>query len=81
MTTTARTNGVITITPHTDLAALPATALLTEEEVAAHLGMATPSMRTWRQRNRGPRWFHLGQQVRYRVGDLISWLDEQYEQR
>lgn len=48
---------------------------------AAHI-LRTPvaTLRWWRHVGVGPRSFKVGRRVFYRTGDLLAWLDEQYEE-
>ena len=49
-------------------------------EAAAYLGFTPGTLRFWRHRNEGPKWFRLGQKiVMYRVEDLDKWIAENYD--
>jgi predicted DNA-binding transcriptional regulator AlpA len=49
--------------------------LLDENELAARLGMAPPTLRNWRTKGLGPRWIRLPRRaVRYRRADVEEWL-------
>lgn len=55
--------------------------LWTTEQVSAYTGLPVRTLQDWRStRNRGsglgPRWVNLGgRRVRYRVSDIVEWLD------
>jgi predicted DNA-binding transcriptional regulator AlpA len=53
------------------------TELLTQNALAAELGMKPESLADWRHRGKGPRYVKLGQLVRYRRSDVEDWLDHQ----
>ena len=47
-------------------------------ETAAHLlGMSAIALARWRVTGTGPKFLKLGRSVRYRVGDLKTWMAEQ----
>lgn len=48
---------------------------LTTRKVGEILGVAVITLSKWRVRGVGPRWFHAGRNVRYRLGDVIAWRD------
>jgi len=47
--------------------------LLTTEEVAALLKIAPATLVDWRHEQRGPRYYKMGREVRYKVSDVIEW--------
>lgn len=52
--------------------------LLDEKGAAEFLKVSTHSLRAWRCRRGGadsPRYLKAGRCVRYRVGDLVAWLE------
>ena len=52
--------------------------LLDEREAAEILGVSVRALQTWRYKNIGPDFLHLGPRlIRYRVGDLAGWLENQ----
>lgn len=52
--------------------------LVTIDEAAAYLGCTRRTLYTWRSRGRGPRGIRLHHGgVRYRVSDLLSWVEAQ----
>lgn len=53
----------------------PAQGLLSEREVARLTGMSVGTVRRWRLRGQGPKFFKLNAAVRYRPEDVFSWLD------
>ena len=60
-----------------DLAALPRTALLTTAEAAAALGLAPETLANWRCTGRyNLPYVRSGRLPRYRVGDLLDWLEQ-----
>ena len=52
-------------------------AMLTDGEVAARLGVKVDTVRKWRLRGMGPPAIKVGGAVRYRLGDLELWLSSQ----
>jgi len=47
---------------------------LRNAEAAAIIGVAPPTLSTWRSKGRGPRFVKCGKSVRYRRADLDAWL-------
>lgn len=64
--------------PPEDLAAYR---LLTSDEAALVLALPVATLRTWRSRRRGygPRAVQVGGSIRYRLADLLTWIDEHTE--
>jgi hypothetical protein len=66
-----------------DFNTAPDELLLTPEETAdalnalASLLVTTDTLQHWRYRRIGPRYLKLGRAVRYRLGDLREWINEQ----
>jgi excisionase family DNA binding protein len=52
-------------------------ALLTIDELAAHLGVPTRTLYGWRYRNEGPPAIRVGRHLRYNWADVEAWLDDQ----
>lgn len=63
------------ITKPFDLSSSPLDALLNDREVASALRTSPGVIRNWRWRGRGPRVVRLGTSVRYRVRDILAYLD------
>jgi len=67
------------MTVNTNLATAPEAgrfeALLTIEDVAAMLRMPVASLRYWRVLGTGPRGFIIGRRLRYRLDDVLAWID------
>ncbi|WP_413318299.1 helix-turn-helix domain-containing protein [Agrococcus sp. 1P02AA] len=62
--------------PPLDLYATSPGTLLTEAQLAAALGIAQKTARSWRSLGKGPAWRNLGGAlVRYRAGDVVAWMD------
>lgn len=55
--------------------------LLTSDEAALLLGVPVATLRTWRSRRRGygPRAVQVGGSIRYRLADLLAWIDDHTE--
>jgi predicted DNA-binding transcriptional regulator AlpA len=55
--------------------------LLTSDEAAVLLAVPVATLRTWRSRRRGygPRAVQVGGSVRYRLADLLEWIDRHVE--
>lgn len=52
--------------------------LVTSEELAEELRIPHGTIRSWRSRGKGPRWFSAGgKHVRYRRSEINRWLAEQ----
>ena len=51
--------------------------LLTVEEVAAWLQIPKGTLYQWRNKGYGPRGIPVGRYIRYRRGDVATWLEEQ----
>ena len=47
---------------------------LTEEEAAAYIGVSPATLRSWRCRERGPRFIKVGRRVGYLRKDLDAYL-------
>jgi predicted DNA-binding transcriptional regulator AlpA len=70
--------------PAADLpSGLDAHRLLTSDEAALLLGVPVATLRTWRSRRRGygPRAVQVGGSIRYRLADLLAWIDDHTESR
>jgi len=50
---------------------------LTLSEVAAILRVPVNTLRWWRQRGGGPRFFKIGRRLVTTIGDLRAWIEEQ----
>ena len=50
-------------------------ALLTIDDVAALVNMPVASLRYWRVLGAGPRGFIIGRRLRYRLDDVLAWID------
>jgi hypothetical protein len=51
--------------------------LLTLSEVAAILRVPVNTLRWWRQRGTGPKFFKIGRHLVTTIGDLRAWIEEQ----
>lgn len=51
--------------------------LLTLPEVAAILRVPVNTLRWWRQRGTGPKFFKIGRHLVTTIGDLRGWIEEQ----
>ncbi|MGI2326096.1 MULTISPECIES: helix-turn-helix transcriptional regulator [unclassified Methylococcus] len=58
----------------TDFGSLPDDALLTPTENAKWLRTTKATLNYWRVTGGGPPWLKIGRNVRYRAGDVRSWL-------
>jgi hypothetical protein len=60
-----------------DIETLPPSALLNEKQVAEVLGVPPGTLNMWRCQRRVPLpWIKLGKQVRYRVSDIKTFLED-----
>ena len=50
--------------------------VLTNKEAARKLGISHRTLEDWRLTNRGPRFVKLGRLVRYRLPDLLDFMDQ-----
>ena len=50
---------------------------LNEYEVSALIGFAVGSLRNWRSLGRGPCYHKMGRAVRYRLKDILAWVESQ----
>ena len=51
--------------------------LLTETQASEMLQIGVRTLQSWRVRGGGPKYKKLGRAVRYRLGDLREWTDNQ----
>lgn len=56
-------------------ASVDARIVLTNKEAARKLGISHRTLEDWRLTNRGPRFVKLGRLVRYRLPDLLDFMD------
>lgn len=47
--------------------------LLTNDDVAKLLCVAPATLIDWRKDGRGPAYYKMGQQVRYKLSDILKW--------
>ena len=51
--------------------------VITETEAARYCGLSVVHFRRLRKNENGPRFVQLGvRRIGYRIGDLVSWLDD-----
>lgn len=53
------------------------TPLLSTDEVARLLVVPVTTLYTWRYKGTGPRAFRVGKHLRYRLADVLTWLEDQ----
>jgi excisionase family DNA binding protein len=53
--------------------------LLSTDEVARLLVVPVTTLYTWRYKGTGPKAFKVGKHLRYRLGDVLAWLEQQAE--
>jgi predicted DNA-binding transcriptional regulator AlpA len=47
-----------------------------EKRSAAYIGVSSATLRLWRSKGEGPRYFKAGEKlIRYRKGDLDEWIE------
>jgi predicted DNA-binding transcriptional regulator AlpA len=56
---------------------LEARGFLTETEAAPYLGFEPATLRIWRMKGKGPRYFKLGGRIAYKRQDLDEWIERQ----
>ena len=55
------------------------TRLLSTEDVARILVVPVTTLYTWRYKGTGPRAFRVGKHLRYRLSDVMEWLETMAE--
>ena len=53
--------------------------LLTTQEVATLLKISPATLVDWRHDQRGPRYYKMGREVRYRLLDVVEWEQQALE--
>ena len=53
--------------------------LLTTGEVAALIKVSPATLVDWRHEQKGPRYYKMGREVRYKLSDIIKWEDQALE--
>ena len=53
--------------------------LLTTERVAELLNVAPATLVDWRHDQRGPKYYKMGRQIRYRLEDILKWQNQNLE--
>ncbi len=53
--------------------------LLTTDEVAALLKIAPATLVDWRHNQKGPKYYKMGREVRYKLPDVIEWENRALE--
>lgn len=48
-----------------------------EKDAASFLGSKPSTLRAWRVKGKGPRYYKIGGKVFYREGDLSAWIEAQ----
>lgn len=59
-----------------DLQSLPASAFVTRAQLAPALGFSLPTLKRWAGEGKGPRITYLENRPRYRVSDVLEWIEE-----
>jgi excisionase family DNA binding protein len=54
---------------------LPTDRVMTTPELAEFLKVPLDTVHKWRSRGTGPRGSRVGKHVRYRMSDILAWLD------
>ncbi|WP_159433613.1 helix-turn-helix transcriptional regulator [Agrococcus sp. Marseille-P2731] len=63
--------------PAVDLFAISPGTLVDPEFLSAVLGISLKTLRNWRDAERGPRAMRYARVVKYKVGDVTRWLENQ----
>ena len=50
--------------------------LMPEREAAKLAGFSIAAFIKWRREGRGPRYIRVGRSIRYRLSDLLNWIEE-----
>jgi len=53
--------------------------LLSNGDLAEHLGVSIKTIYVWRQTGRGPVGIRMGRHLKFAVSDVRAWLDEKRE--
>jgi len=53
--------------------------LITLEQTATNLGIATQTLYDWRKHGRGPKGYRIGGRIQFRWSEVEAWLQEQRE--
>ncbi|SHN73529.1 helix-turn-helix transcriptional regulator [Bradyrhizobium erythrophlei] len=56
---------------------LDVSALVTEKDAARFLSMSFRTLQAWRSEGKGPPYLKLGRSIRYRMSDLLAWIEKQ----
>ncbi|WP_370644478.1 helix-turn-helix transcriptional regulator [Ruegeria sp. SCSIO 43209] len=59
-----------------DLQSLPISAFVTRAQLAPFLGFSLPTLNRWASEGKGPRITYLENRPRYRVSDVLAWIEE-----
>jgi len=54
--------------------------LMDQEQVALILGVSTKTLESWRWKKIGPRFIKVGRLARYRLADLVAYIEGLLEQ-
>lgn len=54
--------------------------LVDQREAARYLGVKVHTLENWRYLGKGPRFYRVGQLVKYDQADLDAWLDGRVEE-
>ncbi|WP_405216722.1 helix-turn-helix transcriptional regulator [Agrococcus sp. Ld7] len=63
-----------------DLFAISPGTLVDPEFLSAVLGISVKTLRNWRDANRGPKAMRYARVVKYKVGDVTRWLEDQEDE-
>ena len=54
--------------------------ILTPKEVSQYIGIGIHTLALYRIYGNGPKYLKLGRVVRYKLGDILDWIDRESEQ-
>ena len=52
---------------------------LTRRDLAEREKVPVATLAQWAHQGRGPRYAHFGRHVRYRLSDVIAWVNKQFQ--
>lgn len=54
--------------------------IFTTEELSEYIGIAVHTLALYRLYGSGPKYLKLGRVIRYKLGDVLDWIDQKTEE-